>query len=242
MKNNYVKLIPREIREAIWPEAYFLTEEQQAVYEDAIKQFTGKARESLDISREGSNLFKVLYLNQIGIPTATLPQLEEVIENNKEFLIGHYEDAPSVVLRSNGDSYKPNDYLAKSLAEIIKERDFNHSLILNGLELKADENSAYGLILVPGEKFEKIEVPDFDYTNNEKIFSRVNPDYTIEWSEQGNRTFYARDNGLSRAFLNVVLGLYSDIDHLENSYVHGRVVLVSPEGAQNFEEYISKLE
>ena len=60
MENDHIKLVPREVREASWPEVYFLTEEQQGIYEQEIKKFSGKAYESLNIRKEGSNLFKVL--------------------------------------------------------------------------------------------------------------------------------------------------------------------------------------
>ncbi|MEK6872962.1 MAG: hypothetical protein AABW90_03040 [Nanoarchaeota archaeon] len=240
MTNDHVKLIPREIREASFPIASFLSEEEQVKYEDSIKQFRGKAYDSLNIPIEGSNLFKVLWLNQIGIPTATLSELKQAIDNGMDLIV-HYEDAPSVVLRSNGDSYEPNDYLASSLAEVINEREFEHSLILNGLELKADENSDYGLVLVPGEKFEKIEAPDFDYINNRKRFSRINPDYTIEWNEQGNKTLYSRNKSLSRFSVAGDLDLDSYTVHLAYSDSFGRVVVVSSGGAKNFDEYLSKL-
>ena len=228
MTNTQVKLIPKEIREANFPIARFLSEEEQAIYKDSIKQFTGKAYDSLNVPIEGSNLFKVLWLNQIGIPTANLSQLEQVIENDKDFLRGHYEDIPSVVLRSNEGSYEPNNYLTKSLAEVIKERDFKHSLILNGLELKADENSYYGLILVPGEEFERIEAPDFDYKNNGRRFSRLDEKGIPIFDENGNRMFYVRKDGLSRIFLDGVLDMFSDNDLLADLDSHGRVVVLEP--------------
>ena len=186
-----VKLIPRELREADFPIARFLSDEEQSQYEDSIKQFSGKAYDSLNISKNGSNLFKVIYLNQIGITTATLPQLEDSLENGMQ-LKGTYEDVRSVVLRSNIDSFKLNDYLTRELTKSIKEKTFKHPLILKGLELKADENSAYGLSLIPGEKFQKIKAPDFDHKNNQKKFLRINPDYTIEWDEKEDRIFYER--------------------------------------------------
>ena len=151
MANYCVKLYPREIREMTFPKARFLSQEEQGLYEEEIKQFTGLAYKSLNIPKEGSNLFKVLFLNQIGIHTATLLQLEDVVENNPEFLIGHYEDTPSIVVRSNGDSYKQNEYIAKLLTKKVNIRDFSYPWVLQGLEVKSDSNSAYGLVLVPGE-------------------------------------------------------------------------------------------
>lgn len=246
MENNQVKLIPREVREAIWPEAYFLTKEQQSQYEESIKKYSGKARESLSIPREGSNLFKVLLLNQEGIRTATLSELEQAIDNGM-ILKGTYEDAPSVVLRSNGNSYQPNDYLAKYLFKEVKKRDkkletLKHSLILNGLKLKEDNNSSYGLILEPNENFEFFEAPELDHENNHKKFSRLNERGMPIFDENGSRTLYTKQDGLCGLYSGVDLGLYSYVGPLEGSGSLGRVVVVSPKGAEKiFDEYILKL-
>src|SRR3989344_3416332 len=111
-----VKLIPREIRDMKFPEARLLTQAEQYRYEELCKPFGEKAQASLKVGIKGSNLWKVLLLNQNRIRTATLPELDLIAESNPEFLSGTYEDAPAVVLRSDGDSHAPNDYLAKGLA------------------------------------------------------------------------------------------------------------------------------
>lgn len=238
MENNHINLIPKKFKELAWPEAYFLTEEQQAVYEESIKKYSGKARESLNVPRAGSNLFKVLLLNQEGIRTAILSELEQAIDNGMQ-LKGFYEDIPSVVLRSNGDSYQPNDYLAKYLAKKTKKRNFKHPLVLNGLKLEENSNSAYGLVLVPGENFEYFEAPELDYENNRKRFSTLNERGMPIFDKNGNRTLYTKDDGLCRLCSDDALFLYSYYDHLEDSDAHGRVVVVSPEGVKkNLEQYI----
>jgi len=248
------KLIPREVREASWPEADLLTSEQQGQYEEAVKsRFNSqKARDSILVPgnytrrTKGSNLFKILFLNEIGIQTATLPELDLMwtsLEGN-EILKGHYEDGPEVVLRSAGDNYKPNNLLAKSLAKAIGKRKFKVPFVIKGLRpQEGDDDSDYGLSLVPNDSFQYFEAPDFDVKNNGRKFSIINPDYSIEWNDSTNRTFYAKPQGLSRVLLNTHGGLSSYWDTLAYSNYNGRVVVVSPEGARagDLEKYFTQL-
>ena len=223
-----------KIKEAGFPTTRFLSEEEQARYKDSIKQFKGKAYDTLNIPKNGSNLFKVVYLNEIGIKTASLSELELALENGLE-LEGFYEDTPSVVLRSNGDSYALNNYLAKLLAEEVqkrKEETFKHSLVLNGLKLKEDSNSEYGLILVPGEDFSYFEAPELGSENHLKKFSRLGERGMPVFDKEGKRTLYTREDGLSRLYLGVDLDSDSGNVRLANSNEYGRVVVVSPEMAQ----------
>ncbi len=241
MENNQVKLIPREIREAGYPTASFLSEEQQSQYKESIKKYSGKAFDSLNVPRNGSNLFKVILLNELGIKTASLSELEQAIDNGMN-LRGTYEDVPSVVLRSNGDSYEPNDYLAKYLAKKIKKETLKHPLVLNGLKLKEDSNSAYGLILEPSENFDVFEASELDYKNNLKKFSKLDERGMPIFDDRGSRILYTKNDGLCRLFSNDVLGLDSNDEHLEYSIAHGRVVVVSPEWAEkNLGGYLQKL-
>jgi hypothetical protein len=227
MANDSVQLIPREIREAGFSSARFLSEEEQAMYEKAsCKSFSGQAYLHLNKSREGSNIFKVLFLNQTGIRTATLPELETALENGLA-LQGHYEDAREVVLRSAGDSYAPNDYLAKTLAKSLGVKRFTAPLVVSGLDIVGDDNSHYGLNFKPTDKTQVLEVPSLAHTNHERRFSRINPDYSIEFNDNGNRTLYTRQDGLSGLCLDWGLGLNSRLEHLECSDSYGRVVVVS---------------
>ena len=69
---NSVKLIPKEISDLSFPEARFLSDEEQTRYESMYSNFGEKAKRCLQIPKEGSNLFKVLLLNQNGIRTASI--------------------------------------------------------------------------------------------------------------------------------------------------------------------------
>ncbi|MEK6860245.1 MAG: hypothetical protein AABX54_05525 [Nanoarchaeota archaeon] len=241
MANESVKLIPREIKEAGFPEARFLSEEEHARYKEA-KGFSGKAADSLKVGRNGSNLWEVLLLNQIGIRTGTIPEIELAYENGLP-LQGHYEDGTEVVLRSAGDSYKPNDYLARNLAEMLGIMEFGNPLVVKGLEVVADNKSQYGLSFKKTDKTQVIEVPDLNHKNHQRKFSRINPDYSIAFDDNGTRTLWTRDNGISRLYLLRDLDLDSRGEYLAGSNDDGRVVVVdSAEGAQkNIEGYLAQL-
>ena len=227
MANESVKLIPRGLD---FPTARHLLQEEQETYEEAVKQKfnSKKARDSLLIHINYSNLFKVIFLNQIGIKTATLPELDLISENLEgiKLLKGFYEDTPSIILRSNRDSNSNNDYLAKDLTKKLKIKSFATPIIANGLELIEDVNSAYGLNF-DVENVQKINAPDFDNRNHGRKFSRINPDYSIEFDEKGTRTLYTRDNGVSRLCLDGGLYLGSGYEDLAVSGDDGRVVVVS---------------
>jgi len=238
-----VIVVPRKIREAL-PRARFLNEEEQARYEEAVKRFNSKkARDNLSVPRNGSNIFKVSLLNHIGIPTATLQELDLIAREVPEFLEGHSEDAPAVILASSGDSYGFNDYVAKSLAGLIGRESFSNPVIVEGLVPEDDDSSFYGLRFGKGEKFRVIEAPDFSHRNNGRRFSRINPDYSIEFEDKGSRTLYTRDNGLSRLFLDGGLNLVANVG-LDDSGAYGRVVVMKTgeAGSQNLlNDYIKTL-
>ncbi|MBS3066388.1 hypothetical protein J4205_01070 [Candidatus Pacearchaeota archaeon] len=239
---NYVQLIPREIREASRPRARFLSSEEQTKYDEAVKEFNSeKARKTLAVSQKGSNLPKVILLNNLGIRTANTSQLYNIWYANSGFLSGTYEDVASVVLRSNGDSHNPNDLLAKELAKSI-DRSFEHSYVLTGLKLKEDDNSQYGLILVPGKNFEYFKAPELDHLNNQKKFSRVDERGIPIFEDNGSKTLYTRQDGLSRFFIYGYSYLFSYNWLLSDSDSDGRVVVVDAEGvAPNLEDYIANL-
>jgi hypothetical protein len=222
------KLISGEIREANF--FRFLLGQEQSTYEENISQYSGKAIASLNVGQRGSNLFKILFLNQIGIRTATLPELESALENGLD-LEETYQDAREVVLRSAGDSYPLNDYLAKSLADQIAREDFEVPVVVTGLKLKQDEDSHYGLSFETTDKTKVIEAPDLHHKNNERGFKRINPDYSIEFDDKAKRTLYTRDNGISGLCLNGGSDLDSGDEGLAVSVDGGRVVVVSAEGA-----------
>lgn len=205
--------------------AGFLSEDEQKAYEDAVKKFKNKrARQVLNVPIKGSNLFKVLLLNQIGIRTATMAELDQIVQADKNFLIGKCEDAPSVVLRSNGDSNINNDYLAKSLAKSIKVKRFSGMpFVISGMELFEDNNSAYGLNFKAGKTFDFFKAPELMRNCQFKIMNEKG--IPVE-DEMGNRTSYTRQDGLSRFFLNMYMDVRSSYRNLIESDESRLVVVV----------------
>ncbi len=237
-----VALIPREIREAGFPTARYLNKNEQERYEEAVKGFNNeKARKTLNVPLNGSNLFKVLLLNKLGIRTATMPELEMIVDQNPDMLKGHYEDTPSLTLFSNSTSYDSNKHLVKSLSKLVGKH--NNPVLMSGLEPVEDYDTAYGLSLKPGEKFQFIEVPEFAYANNRRKFSRLDERGVPIFDDKGTRTLYIGQDGLSRVCLGGDLGLYSGNGDLADSGEGGRVVVVSAEGATDakLKEYMFKL-
>ncbi|MBS3093223.1 hypothetical protein J4456_01430 [Candidatus Pacearchaeota archaeon] len=196
----------------------FISPEEQSRFKESINQFSGKAYDSLNIPKDGSlngsNVWKVLWLNQTGIRTATIPEIYSATDNG-----------------SNGDLFSNNNYLAQKLAEDLHLTNFDNPYIVKGLKIKEDEKSVYGLSFLV-DTAEVIEAKDFHYKNNRKKFTRINEDYSIEFNDEGTRTLYTRKDGLSRLFVSGVCGLSSNDFHLAYSYDLGRVVVVSDaEGA-----------
>ncbi len=226
-------------------EANFLSEDQQAIYEDATSRYDNqRAKDTLNIPIRGSNLFKVLLLNQIGIRTASLPELDQIILGDEDFLKRMYVDAPSVVLRSEGTSYEANERLARYLEGKAKERglDLREPIVANGLRLRQDINSAYGLNFLVDDETEMFEAPELRDENNRRKFTRQNERGMPIFENDGERTLYAGSTRLSRAVFGWGGGWYSGVGWLEGSNGGGRVVVVSAEGTRaEFDDYLGKL-
>jgi hypothetical protein len=186
---------------------------------------------------KGSNPFAVVLANQIlrqeGLRTATQADLEKALKIGWD-LRGTYEDT-GLVLRTEEDDYAKNTPLAKDLASQVKARDIKFSsknpvmIPLIGLELETADNQ-YGLTFKLKEDAEVYEAPilnkkgSFDSKDiNEKI------GLPKKLSSSGDRTLYTRDFGLSRLFMDDVLGLGSGYRGLGDSVGDGRVVAVSGE-------------
>jgi hypothetical protein len=208
-----------------------LPQDEQRAYEKACASFKSeKARASLNVDTNGSNLWKVLLLNQIGIKTATLGELEALAVSHPEFLQGHFEDAPSVCLRSAEDSYAKNDYLTKQLAEYIGKSKIKTPVVISGLKIKKDDASDYGLSFEKDGDFTFFEAQELSHVNNIKKFSRGNEKGIPIFDKNGTRKIYTRDKGLSRLYLDWNLDLCSLDGGLTNSYFDGRMVVDYAEG------------
>ena len=205
-----------------------LSSDEQAIYNEAVKQFRNeKARDSLRVPLNGSNLFKVLLLNQIGIRTCILSELEQIVQSGNDILRSALVDTPSVVLRSYGDSFsEKNDYLAKTLAAFIKKRDFNEPIVVNGLKLVEDNKSPYGLNFDKGSNFNYFEAPQLNDLNSRKKFVKLNEQGMPIFNNEGMRTLYTSPFGLTRLYLISHIGFHSNFGELAASIGMGRILVV----------------
>ena len=223
--NKELVLVPRNI---VFPTARFLSPEEREAYEDAISQYSGKAREFLDVY--GSNLFKILKLNEIfpnGKRIATLADLGQIVETDKDYLSGFFVDAPVVVLRSAGDSYQLNDSLAKSLAKQVRKRTFKNPVIITGLEVEASNDSAYGLKFRKTDKTKVIDAPELANENDRRRFTKTDERGMPIFDKNGNRILYTRKSGLSRVNLDSQLNFGSSSVDLAFSSLGGRVIVIN---------------
>ena len=195
---------------------------------------------------KGSNPFYVTAVNDyfrknnLEIRTASQAELEQILKSNSLELEKHYEDT-SLVLRTEDE---PNKYLAKNLAGQIKKRQkikLPLMIPLRGLTLKQDSNSPHKYSFQLTNEVEIIYSDKLAHENNGKKFDEADEYGLPVFNENGKRTFYTRNDGLSGLCLGGDLGLGAHYDLLAYSAALGRVVLVSPEGAQNFEGYVSRL-
>ncbi len=181
---------------------------------------------------KGSNSFAVCLVNGIlreeGLRTATQSDLEKILKIKALNLRRTYEDT-GLVLR---DDMEPNSYLAKDLLKQLGKTELPVMIPLYGLELSVDDNSPHGLAFKVTEHTKKIHAPILN--ENSAYFSSEDIDENglPKRLGKGNRCFHTRETGLSRVYLDSILNFGSRSDHLESSYLDGRVVVVSGENAQ----------
>mgnify|MGYP001593696924 FL=1 len=185
---------------------------------------------------KGSNPFYVIAVNEhfranSQIRTATQFELEQILKTNSLELKVCYEDT-GLVLRSKDE---PNKYLAQDLAGQIKKRQkikLPLMIPLRGLTLKQDSNSPHKYSFQLTNETEIIYSDKLTYKNNQKKFDEADEYGLPVFSENGKRTFYTIEDGLSGLYLDDGPGLGADYGHLADSNALGRVVLISPERAQ----------
>jgi len=200
---------------------------------------------------QGSNPFYVVAVNEVlrqeGLRTATQADLEKAIRLGVLDL-NSYEDS-ALVLRSEGDSYQPNDHLSRSLHKQVKARDpkakYPVMIPLNGLELQADQDSSYGLSFKLREDSEIIYAPiltkDGNFTMRDIDEKTGLPSKLINSECLEIST---KQDGLSRLIWGCGWKYYlsSNGDNLGRSRSDGRVVVVrDPVAPEYLDAYIAKL-
>jgi hypothetical protein len=164
----------------------------------------------------------------------------------------HYSDAPALVLRSQTDSYVPNQELIQRLLPKIEEvrgnTEFSNPLLITGFDVRPSDIQ-YGWEIAPRGDFAIFEDDRLSGKYDGTRFNKVDEFGIPIFDNEGERTFYARDGGLSGVCLSRDGVVDSDYDDLSNSVDDGRVVLVSAgtADAKSFEaqlrqEYESKMD
>lgn len=226
-------------------------------YQESIQKYGKRAREiygieTLDIFKyengviKGSNVFanQLLAGNSLASPAEVL----HASEINPEPFRGLHVDLGSV-LRTNGDnSYQKNDYIAKDLFRKLKQRGITPTpeepVMISSKGLipieDTNEENPYGLVYkLTDDDSTIVQDHRFSHEFNGRQFLEVDekgiPNYltdeqikNLSGDERSRlRTFYAREDGLSRFFLDLDLDLDSNNWGLAGSYHGGRVAVKS---------------
>lgn len=193
---------------------------------------------------KGSNVFYVVLCNEViadggqRVEVATQKDLEDLLKAGDPLKFrGNYYGDTGLVSRSNGDSYKRNDDLAKAMHKVAKERLGDNLRLpvlfwLKDLKLEKAENP-YGLSFILKEGANPVYVPILNQEGNfgsEDIDKKTGLPTKV--GEKGDRMLYTRSEGLSRLYLDGDLGVGSDWNDLSVSGSDGRVVICG-EAAQN---------
>jgi hypothetical protein len=154
----------------------------------------------------------------------------------------HYVVANAAVLRSVEDSYdSKNNELARSFADHVN-LSRGPALISGYRFVPSSSDKGYGLLVVPAQNFRVVQDDrlnskwhgyKFDEVDSEGLPLHLD-------RENGTRTWYTRDNGLSRFVLGSDLVLSSGWGDLDDSYPGGRVASFGG-GAAARENYAQEL-
>lgn len=197
---------------------------------------------------KGSNPFYAVLIDEITregsqrLRTATPADIERTLRAGDVLKIkgNHYIDT-GLVLRSETDSYNPNDPLSRDLFAQLKKRQgrklkLSVMIPLCDLDLRLDPNNQYGLGFTLREDAEIIHAPVLNKQgrfNTEDIDPKTGlPNKT---GDEGERQFYTRERGLSRLDLGRGLDLDSNWKYLDSSDADGRVAVCGEVARENLE-------
>jgi hypothetical protein len=148
----------------------------------------------------------------------------------------YYIDTPAFVLRTIEDSNSKNLSLIKRIAEEVEKVNGKLELpvIVTGFDVISleEDKTGYGLDLVARDDFNAVHDNRLKGEYNLKRFSEVDELGLPKFDDNGSRTWYARQKGVSRLSLNRNLDLISDSGYLAGSDDTGRVALISGEATQ----------
>ena len=119
--------------------------------------------------------------------------------------------------------------------------------MISGFDVQPSETpqQGYGINIIPRTDFTAIPDERLAHKNNRKRFTNVDDLGLPIFDKNGTRTFYTRNQGLSRLYLGRNLDLDSGIGDLSYSDSDGRVVVVSAEGTEGanstLQQHLAKL-
>lgn len=231
--------------------------ERLALYEEARAQFNSVAKKTLGVCSvnadgefRGSNVFARALLNRFspeGTRLGNLYDFLKISDKSPAYLSETYEEDNAVVLRSLEDSANSaNTYLAKTLAKKVGVKSFKVPLVVTHLDVKDDERSEYGLVLVPSLSTKVVVAPSLVGSNNERRFTFYDangmPIFNEDTDKTGKRRVWTRDRGLSGLYLSRNLYLGSNDVNLAVSSGDGRVVELSSEAVDaDFEAQLTRM-
>ena len=94
-----------------------------------------------------------------------------------------------------------------------------------------NDEKGYGIMIALRDDFSVVSDERLNGKYNKKTFSDIDELGLPKFDRNGNRTWYARNEGLSRLCLNRNLDLFSGGVNLAYSDEYGQVVVVSGEAA-----------
>ncbi|MBS3065438.1 hypothetical protein J4229_00095 [Candidatus Pacearchaeota archaeon] len=191
---------------------------------------------------KGSSTFLAARVDSIvrdlnkGIRVATLadlnkPEIMSMIKDN------HYSDTPAIVFRSTEDSFNPNKALIADLIPQVEQKmgKLQLPVLITGFDVvPSEDKTGYRLDIIPRKDFAVLQDNRLSGKYDGKRFSTVDKDGLPNFDIKGNRTWYARNEGLSRLYWGGDLGLDSGFGggSLADSSEDGRVVVVREAPAQ----------
>jgi len=148
----------------------------------------------------------------------------------------HYVDAKTLVARSERDLdfYDNNNSLLRKIFELAEEelRRIKKSFMIEGFRFVPDDSTSYGLTIVKGNEFRVIQDKRLAGKYNGSHFNEVDEFGIPIFTRNGVRTWYARDEGLSRLCLNNDLNVDSSSRSLNGSGSSGGVMVLGAEGTR----------
>ena len=164
-------------------------------------------------------------LRALTLADLSLPDVMDYVRGK------HYTDARALAIRSLRDSYNSNnDALLKRIYELAEEKQGSISapFMIDGFSYVPNDSANYSVEIVTKPDFRVVQDERLDGKYNGQKFNDVDELGLPLFDRGGSRTWYAKNEGLSRLGLASDLNLYSTWYYLSYSDEDGRVVVLKP--------------